>query len=268
MWAKTLMSGLLTAFLWITTFLLVIFFTACLFADPRFTVENQSPLGWVGYLNPLDSYQTHNLYLLAFAASLVWKTVGAITGSRKPGWLQMLVPGTFSLILWAGFEGFAHYRLAMGFIQYTPAYLDETLVSCALFWILQKMIVMALQYDRALIPQPPVERPEAAVQNPQKERVRMAPPVPQAAPPSAQAVKPAGRPMGRPSKIPSLDLERRILDFILQEEKAKISALVEVLGAPRRTINRCLEKLLKEGRLERSGKGRGAEWRTKATPQE
>jgi len=54
------------------------------------------------------------------------------------------------------------------------------------------------------------------------------------------------------------DLTQKLLDYVRKNGHAKTGALIEVLGSPRRSVIRMLNKLIADGRLVREGNGPGA----------
>jgi DNA-binding IclR family transcriptional regulator len=54
------------------------------------------------------------------------------------------------------------------------------------------------------------------------------------------------------------DLTQKLLDYVRKNGHAKTGALIEVLGSPRRSVIRMLNKLIADGRLVRDGNGPGA----------
>jgi predicted HTH transcriptional regulator len=62
------------------------------------------------------------------------------------------------------------------------------------------------------------------------------------------------------------ELTQKLLDYVRQKGQAKTGVLMGVLGCPRRTVIRNLNKLLEEGRLVREGSGPGAVYRLNDNP--
>jgi predicted HTH transcriptional regulator len=61
-----------------------------------------------------------------------------------------------------------------------------------------------------------------------------------------------------PMDTGSNDLTQKLLDYVRKNGHAKTGALIEVLGSPRRSVIRMLNKLIADGRLVREGNGPGA----------
>jgi hypothetical protein len=71
---------------------------------------------------------------------------------------------------------------------------------------------------------------------------------------------------GRPPKETTFALEVQIMSVIEMRGEVKTSELVQGLGLNRKAVNRLQEKLLREGRLVRVGKGRNSACRLKDAP--
>ena len=281
---KTLITGLLRAFLLLATLYHGLLILSSLFW-PQYPVPRDHPW-WSSFLDPMGaSPESFQVYFLALAANLVRDTaVLAVPGvSVKGFWFRKVGVVDISLAWWACLEGVSLYCFARGLTEAKPPYLEDTLGACALLWAGQKLVLVALQKNRPSRTSrvsPSIQTSPVGVSEPKIERLTgptprvgletpastvSTPPVLAAPPPKRRAS--GGKSLGgRPRKESNQVLERRILDLIAQKGQAKVGELIAELGAPRRTINRCQEKLLKEGRLERFGKGAGAAYRIKADP--
>ncbi len=290
---KTLISLLLWAFLAAATFFQGNIMLSWFLWGPQYSTTTHGGLWALNFLNPFgDPISTYQVYLLAYTTCLVWEAViGRVLTILNGSWLGKIGSGEMTLLFWVAFEGFARYRLDQGLEAQMPPDLDETLALCAVLWMIQKIVwamwdkwLSRATHSRIPIPMPApdlsIEKPSPALR-PQAEMPasavsaafdrgggqgvdvpgsRIEKPTPKPSP------KPVQRAQGRPPKESHLDLDRKMLDFIALKGQAKTGDLEEALGANRRTINRCQEKLVREGRLLRFGKGAGATYRIKAGP--
>ncbi len=266
---------------------------------PEGWVDYLNPLSWT------QTYQAYLLayfiYVVWVTAMQVW--LGPDSDTKPPFLLQTVGPGTSSLLLWAVLSGIAHYYRAKGLIQAMPTFLDETLAICAALWGLQHLLVALLRgkvLAPTAAPAPAKEQvwsgvsdimidkpaPAPEPQTPETPYHLLAPvgtgypsqpqPILPQPPPSLNsfappAVIPAaptlskGKAPGRPPKETTFALELQIMSVLELKGEIKTSELVKGLGMNRKAVNRLQEKLLREGRIIRVGRGRNAACRP-ATP--
>jgi hypothetical protein len=216
---------------------------------------------------------------------MVWEVATREKALPNPLSTYKAGSGDTALFLWALGDGLAHYALAERWITAMPLYLDQTLAACALLWMAQKLVGMFLRRSQSLPltsnptlltrPEPldvlVVARPKGVERAPNFGRD--APPSPlsnitlPSDPITTKATTPPASSRRKTGPKPAKEeLEKKLMDFIQLKGQAQTGDLVVALGAARRTINRCLDKLLSEGRLERQGKARAAVYRVKESP--
>jgi hypothetical protein len=140
--------------------------------------------------------------------------------------------------LWAVLWLFGHLGSHKGWFTY-PAWLGETFAMSIVIGIVQYRLMKAYK-DPEVFKKEFGDEPKGTSAAPQsKARVE------------------------HPYPLSSDDEEitRKLLEYVHQNGQAKTGGLVGVLGSPRRTVIRNLNKLIADGRLVREGNGASAVYR-------
>ncbi len=215
----------------------------------------QTPPRWVDFLGQGPNSNTFWFYILSLSANIIWES-----WFKGP---KTYVPSSFpnpeslysqsAITLWVALWGLAHFGHYQGWFP-VPNWVNETFVICVCLRFFQHKLMKFLNNSGEFkvpflgnSPRLHTDLPTAQTPNPQ---LSLTPSTP-------------NQPVSTNS-----DLTEKMLDYVRQKGQAQTSGLIGVLGSPRRTVIRNLNKLLEEGKLIREGTGRGAVYRLNENPKD
>lgn len=212
--------------------------------------EYQIAPGWAALFGKGPSVETYWTYVIVLGVNILWES--RFKGSKAYLRSSFPVPdflySGIALLLWLVLWAFAHLGQSNGWFP-VPDHLGHTLATCAVFWLFQRGYVDKHQDAEK----------ETTKDEPQPAKVVISPV--QAPSPQAGLAVPKPKAVTKSIRSDNNELTQKLLDYVRQNGQAKTGALIGVLGSPRRTVIRNLNKLLEEGRLVREGSGPGAVYR-------
>jgi len=220
----------------------------------------QIPPGWFKFLPPGPDTQTYQFYLVALTANILWESwfKGSKTYVRSSFPFPDILYSYIAFIFWSLLWFFGKIGHSNGWFPF-PARLDNTAADCIFLFMAQSLYLDARR--KAKESEEELDEPEP------DEAGDVPPPVP--TPVKTEGKEPEPRKKApvppAPEPLDSGDSEstRKVLEHIRRNGQAKTGALAAVVGSPRRTVIRNLNKLLTDGRLVREGRGPGAVYKLK-----
>jgi hypothetical protein len=206
------------------------------------------PPRWVDIFGLGPTSESFWIYTVVLGINVIWESW--IKGQKTfvpptpfPNYKYIQVALALWAVLWvAGHMGDGNVGKGVTFP--VPDRLNDTFKACILLWVIQYLMIKAIKN--------PKEFKEAFKDDPKPAKA-------EAASPQTKLALP------QPAKnevVPGKDpMTQKLLDYVRQNGQAKTGGLVGVLGSPRRSVIRTLNKLLAEGRLVREGSGAGAVYR-------
>jgi hypothetical protein len=226
-------------------------------SSAKFPPGYEFPSNWLALLGPGASPGSYWFYIGILGINILWES--SFKGPKT------YIPSSFpfpnflyshvAVILWTVLDLFAHLGHANGWFLF-PDQLSHTFWSSLGLWFVQYEYMKYLNDPVAFKKEFEDEPKTAKAEAPQ-------PSVSVSAPNSNVAVN-------NPNQTVSTntDITEKVLDYVRQNGQAKSSGLIGVLGSPKRTVIRNLNKLLEEGKLIREGNGRNAVYRLNENPKD
>lgn len=225
----------------------------------KFAPGFEIPPNWLALLSLGPNPSTYWLYILVLGANIYWE-------SRFKG-PKTYVPSNFpfpdvlyshvAVGLWSILNLFAHMGLSNGWFQY-PNQLSHTFWSCLALWFVQHMHMNDLRN--------PEEAKKGIEDKPKPAQVETSKAIAKA--PVSNPVPAVKLAASKPTVPDNSDVTEKVIEYVRQNGQAKTGGLIGVLGTPRRTVIRNLNKLIEEGKLIREGNGAGAVYRLNDNPKD
>jgi len=222
----------------------------------------QIPPGWFKFLPAGPDTQTYQFYLVALTANILWESwfKGSKTYVRSSFPFPDILYSYIAFIFWSLLWFFGKLGNSNGWFQF-PARLDNTAADCLFLLAAQSLYMDARRKAKEKESEEDLDEPEP------DEAGEVPPPVPTPAKIEGKEPEPREKapvpPALESSSSGDKELTQKVLEHIRRNGQAKTGALVAVVGSPRRTVIRNLNKLLADGRLVREGNGPGAVYKLK-----
>ena len=251
-------SIVLWSFLWIATLVHAGLTVGVMVATAKFPPGYELSTNWVNLLSQGPTSVTFWFYIIVLGVSTVFESdfKGRLAYVKSSFPFPDIQYSHVAGVLWAVLWLFGHLGASNGWFTF-PNKLGATFWTCLLFVFLQRSWNKS-NYEEDL--QKNSENAEA----PQKteiakplERVPISKPVSAAVPAAS-----------KPTVSDNADVTEKIIEYVRKNGHAKTGGLIGVLGTPRRTVIRNLNKLIEEGKLVREGHGAGAVYRLNDNPKE
>ncbi len=248
-------SSILWLFLWLATLYHAGVTAWALLSTAQLPPGYQVPPMWVENFRQGPTSDSFWIYIIVLGVNILRESWFKSQKTYVP---SLLYPefkyGNVAVVLWAGLWVFSQYGHDQGWFP-VPDQVNKTFGSCLILWIAQHLMIRLFKSTTFM---------EAFKDVPKQTKAVV--PKPHTPPPSPQASLAVSGPAPKKVVSNNSDLAGKLLDYIRQNGQAKTSGMMSVLGSPRRTVIRNLNKLLKDGRLIREGSGAGAVYRLNENP--
>jgi hypothetical protein len=243
--------------LWAITLIHAGLMAGAMLSNIKFPPGYEIPPNWINLLGQGANPGSFWFYIGILGVNILWESP-----YKGP---KTYVPSSFpfptffcsyvAMGLWMVINLFAHLGLRTGWFPY-PAQLSHT------FWCSIGLAFVQFEYMSYL--NDPVEFMKE-FQNKPKPAKAETPQLSDTVPASNSNIG-----VNNPNQTVSTnaDITEKVLDYVRQNGQVKSSGLIGVLGSPKRTVIRNLNKLLEEGKLIREGNGRNAVYRLNGSPKD